>query len=422
MESSARLIKKALRNWPLHVHEALSSHTGSAHGASSDEQRKTVFVGMSGGVDSSVSAYLLKEAGFNVVGVFIKTWQPGEEDLEGAQVCTWKDDRRDAMRVCAHLGIPFRTLDLEETYKTYVADYMIGEYAAGRTPNPDIMCNKHVKFGGFFKYAMEQGADFVATGHYAQTRDTRNNRSNDKNVELVLSEDENKDQTYFLWAIPQEILPKTIFPVGGLQKDEVRIIAEHAQLPVFDKKDSQGVCFIGKLDMKAFLKGYLNPAPVPGDVCNMKGETIGHHDGVALYTIGERHGFTIMNQTTDAEPQFIIKKDIEHNTLYVGPHKDLIKSDNAKQILLGDVNFLARSMHFQNQGKVVRVRARLRHRQQLQDAAIMPVINTQTGMTAGKDTLGLMVRFDEPQQGVASGQSCVLYDGDICLGGGIILG
>lgn len=435
MESSARLIKKALRNWPLHIHEALSSHIGMAHGqhiGSSDEQRKTVFVGMSGGVDSSVSAYLLKEAGFNVVGVFIKTWQPSEEDLEGGTTCTWKDDRRDAMRVCAHLGIPFRTLDLEEAYKTYVADYMIREYAAGRTPNPDIMCNKHVKFGGFFRYAMEQGADFVATGHYAQTRDTRSNKKIEQNVELILSEDENKDQTYFLWAIPAEILPKTIFPVGGLQKEEVRIIAEHAQLPVFDKKDSQGVCFIGMLDMKAFLKNYLKPAPVPGDVCNMKGETIGRHEGVALYTIGERHGFTILNQTTDAEPQFIIRKDMATNTLYVGKHSELIKSSDSKEIMLGDINFLS-NFHQKtaDQGKIsaVKVKARLRHRQPLQDAMIKPRIDRDESATAAgvqgngiKSLFGLNIVFEEPQQGIASGQSCVFYDGDVCLGGGIILG
>ncbi len=406
MEPALKLIKKAIRHLPLHINGAISS----------SPSKPTVFVGMSGGVDSSVSAYLLKEAGFNVVGVFIKVWQPGDDtEYEGAATCTWKDDRRDAMRVCAHLGIPFQTLDLEDEYKKFVADYMIREYAAGRTPNPDIMCNKHVKFGGFFDYAMAQGADFVATGHYAQTRDSS---GRDSQTELILSADENKDQTYFLWAISEKSLPRTIFPVGALQKDEVRVIAEYAQLPVFDKKDSQGVCFIGKLDMKEFLKEYLKPAPMAGDVLNMKGETIGTHDGAVLYTIGERHGFTIINQTTDAEPQFIIKKDVEKNILYVGPHKDLIKSDNSKQIMLGEVNFLAKRPQFKNHDSEMKVRVRLRHRQLLQDARISPTIDNRSG----QDMLGLIVRFDIPQQGVASGQSCVFYDGDVCLGGGIILG
>jgi tRNA-specific 2-thiouridylase len=387
MEPSSKLIKRAIRDLSLHIHEALSSGG-----------KPKVFLGMSGGVDSSVSAFLLKEAGFHVTGVFIKTWQP-----EGL-ICTWKDDRRDAMRVCAELGIPFKTLDLEDEYKQNVADYMIKEYAAGRTPNPDIMCNKHVKFGGFFEYAMKEGADFVATGHYAQTND---------NSELVLSADEVKDQTYFLWAIPEEILPKIIFPIGSLKKDEVREIAKEAELSVFDKKDSQGVCFIGKLDMKEFLKGYLHP--ISGDVCDLKGKKIGTHDGAILYTIGERHGFTILNETTDAEPQFIIKKDIEKNILYVGPQKQLLKSDSAEKMTLSEVNFLSKNskLHNLRVSAEARIRIRLRHRQPLQNAYVSATIDTKGGFA-------LSIRCEEPQQGIASGQSCVLYDGDVCLGGGII--
>ncbi len=390
MEPSAKLIKRAIRDLPLHIHEALSSPL-----------KPKVFVGMSGGVDSSVSAYLLKEAGFDVTGVFIKTWQP-----EG-QICTWKDDRRDAMRVCAELGIPFKTLDLEEEYKQNVADYMIKEYAAGRTPNPDIMCNKHVKFGGFFDYAMKEGADFVATGHYARTRDTS------KNTELVQAIDEAKDQTYFLCAIPGDILAQVIFPVGSLNKDEVREIAKNAGLVVYNKKDSQGVCFIGKLDMKEFLKEYLNP--IPGDVCDMKGNKIGTHDGAILYTIGERHGFTIVNAKTDAEPQFIIKKDIEKNILFVGPQRDLIKSDRSQNMVLAEVNFLSKNskLHNMRAAAETKVKIRLRHRQPLQNAYVSATVDAKGGFA-------LLIRCEEPQQGVASGQSCVIYDGDVCLCGGII--
>ncbi len=418
-----KLIQKAHTMLPIHVQAALSAAKAAA-GLIDGGAGPLVFLGMSGGVDSSVSAYLLREAGFNVVGVlkeegyevtgvFIKVWQP--EDT----LCTWKDDRRDAMRVCAELGIPFRTLDLEDEYKRYVADYMIREYAVGNTPNPDIMCNKHVKFGGFFKYAMSEGADFVATGHYAQTR---NDARDGSKAELVLSADEGKDQTYFLWAIPEEILPKAIFPVGALQKDEVREIARHAGLPVSEKKDSQGVCFIGKLDMKGFLKEYLKPER--GDVCDLDGKVIGSHEGAVLYTIGERHGFTIANQSTDTEPRFVVRKDIEKNILYIGSHSDLSGADRAHQIVLGEINFLSRKSKFHtlpvlknadghNAPAESKLRVRLRHRQPLQDAFVSPCLDARGGF-------GIRVRFESPQQGVASGQSCVLYDGDVCLGGGII--
>ena len=200
-----------------------------------------VYVGMSGGVDSSVSAALLLEQGYDVTGVFIKVWQP--EWLEEQGGCSWREDRLDAMRVCVHLGIPFRTLDLEETYKREVVDYMVSEYRAGRTPNPDVMCNRHVKFGGFFDWAMEQGADFVATGHYAQIQE-----SGSKNLELRMGKDAGKDQSYFLWTLTQRELSRTIFPVGGMEKAETRTLARRFGLPVADKRDSQGLCFIGRVD------------------------------------------------------------------------------------------------------------------------------------------------------------------------------
>lgn len=399
------LTERALRSLPVHVQDILLANRAGEY---------TVIVGMSGGVDSSVSAYLLREAGFNVIGVFIKTWQP-----EG-MICTWKDDRRDAMRVCAHLGIPFHTLDLEDEYKNHVADYMISEYSKGRTPNPDIMCNKYVKFGGFFDFALEHNADFVATGHYAQTRNVHKNfRSNINSKSgslqpettgyptyLTLSADAVKDQTYFLWAIKESQLSQTLFPVGGLRKEEVRIIAEHAELPVFDKKDSQGVCFVGALDMKEFLKDAIKPKP--GNVLDGKRKVIGTHEGVELYTIGERHGFTVFNQHTESEPRFIISKDMTANTLTVGSEKELLKSDASDEAELSEVNFLSKNHQLRT-----KLRARIRHRQDLQDIQVSPLVE--------KDgTFRLKIKFKEAQKGLASGQSCVLYDGDICLGGGII--
>jgi tRNA-specific 2-thiouridylase len=210
--------------------------------------KKRVFVGMSGGVDSSVSSALLKKAGFDVTGVFIKTWSP--DFME----CTWKDERLDAMRVCAKLDIPFITLDLEKEYKEKVADYMIEEYKKGRTPNPDVMCNKEIKFGAFFNWAMSRGADYVATGHYARTLKKKSGE-----VMLSAGNDDNKDQSYFLWNIKKEHLDKTLFPVGHLEKSEVRKLAKKFNLPTATKKDSQGVCFLGKVDMKDFLEHYIRP-------------------------------------------------------------------------------------------------------------------------------------------------------------------
>ncbi|MFC1802234.1 tRNA 2-thiouridine(34) synthase MnmA, partial [Patescibacteria group bacterium] len=244
---------------------------------------KKVFVGMSGGVDSSVSAVLLKKQGYNVVGCFIKTWHPD------FLPCTWKEDRLDAMRVCAFLEIPFIDIDLEKEYKEEVFQYMVSEYREGRTPNPDVMCNKKIKFGGFFKKAMSLGADFVATGHYARNV-LRGGKQN-----LMKGVDNNKDQTYFLWTLTQEKLEKIIFPIGHLEKKEVRKLAKKFNLPTAEKKESQGLCFVGKIEMKDFLKRFLEEKK--GDVLNEKGEVVGWHEGAQYYTIGQRHGFIITKKT-----------------------------------------------------------------------------------------------------------------------------
>ncbi len=397
MAKIEQLIDRAISSLPLHSLQMLEYDKTQG-------KRPVVFVGMSGGVDSSVSAYLLQRAGFDVRGVFIKVWQPKD------MVCTWKDDRRDAMRVAAMLGIPFQTINLEKEYKKYVADYMITEYASGRTPNPDIMCNKYVKFGAFYEAAMTNGADFVATGHYARSRTVGSIYHDSFSAELLTARDEAKDQTYFLWAMKGERVARTLFPVGILMKEEVRMIAEYVGLPVYDKKDSQGVCFIGKLDMKEFLGQYIKKKE--GKVVDLRGKEIGRHNGAFLYTIGERHGFELFNQTPDMEAHFIIKKDIPGNILTVGTQAELIKVENAKEAILGSVNLISKE-----NTSVKYLKARIRHRQKLQQV--------QVGPATGPDTfsaheLHLKVSFKEAQQGLAPGQSCVLYDGEICLGGGII--
>ena len=339
---------------------------------------------MSGGVDSSVSAALLKKAGYDVVGVFIKVWQPDWI------TCTWKEDRLDAMRVAAKLDIPFVTLDLEKEYKEEVVDYMIREYKAGRTPNPDVMCNRYVKFGGFFNWAMKQGADFVATGHYAQIVDGK----------LVAGEDKNKDQSYFLWTLTKEQLSKTLFPVGNIEKPEVRKLAKKFDLPNAEKKDSQGLCFIGKIDIKDFLSHYIEPKK--GDVFDEKGNIIGEHDGAFFFTIGERHGFLITKKSPHDLPYYVTAKDIEKNTITVANKTDGALPNGITKIKLTDVNW--------NQGGISLNKAlfaRSRYREELQEVTFI----SQT-----------TVEFTNPQYTLSAGQSLVVYNNSECLGGGIIGG
>ena len=271
-------------------------------------QRKKVFVGLSGGVDSSVSALLLKKEGYEVTGVFIRVWQPsfakatdGKPDFFSN--CQAADDRLDAMRVCAKLGIPFIELDLEKEYKKEVVDYMIREYKAGKTPNPDVMCNRFIKFGGFYSWAMKDGADFVATGHYARI-------DHDTNT-LMTANDTNKDQSYFLWQIKKEQLPHILFPVGGMKKPDVRKLAKKHGLITADKKDSQGLCLVGKIDMKDFLRHYITEKP--GKVLNEKGNVLGTHTGAFLYTIGERVGNLGASQGDHQKPYYVTAKNNAKN-------------------------------------------------------------------------------------------------------------
>ena len=364
-----------------------------------------VYVGMSGGVDSSVSAALLQKEGYDVTGVFIKVWQPDFVK------CTWREDRLDAMRICAKLNIPFFTLDLEKEYKKDVADYMINEYKAGRTPNPDVMCNKYVKFGGFFDWAMEQGADFVATGHYARVAQVESKKLKgeskklyklDKLYELLTGADTNKDQTYFLWTLTQKQLSKTLFPIGDIEKPEVRKIAKKLGLSTAVKKDSQGVCFLGKFDMKEFLTHYIKE--VSGKVLNEKGEEIGIHDGVLFLTIGQRHGFKITEKTPNDSRYYIISKDIEKNTITVSQDPAKILESESKIVKLKNLSWtLDTSPDFSK-----KYSARIRYRQPLEECEIKKV---------GND---IELHFTNPQKAISSGQSAVIYDGEVCLGGGII--
>jgi len=344
-------------------------------------EKKKVFVGLSGGADSSVAALKLIEAGHDVVGVFIKTWQPNFLD------CNWEKERIDAMRVAAHLNIPFLTFDGEEAYKTEVAEYMISEYTRGRTPNPDVMCNRHVKFGAFLNFALEKGADAVATGHYARVLEDNNG------YHLYRGIDTEKDQSYFLWTLTQKQLQHIMFPVGSIPKSEVRKSAKKDGLPTAQKKDSQGICFLGPVDIEDFLSHYINLKE--GLVLNDRGESIGTHSGALIYTLGQRHGFQITESSNARKAHYVISRDIEKNTITVAenPPKSV-----EKEIILEDKNEI---QSFEDR----ELTAQFRYRGEALSVSI-----TEKGSLKTKD----------PMPTPSSGQSCVLYRGDECLGGGII--
>ncbi len=384
-----------------------------------------VFVGLSGGVDSAVSAALLKRRGDEVTGVFIKAWQPSDF-AQGTRknTCEWKEDRRSAMRAAAVLDIPFVTLDLEKEYKKGVVDYMIAEYKAGRTPNPDVMCNKEIKFGAFLNWALTQGADFVATGHYARTSPPTplldaGGRRNQRiglspfplargrvGSEVVLLEglDKNKDQSYFLWTLTQNQLKHVLFPVGGMKKEDVRELAKKFGLPQATRKDSQGLCFLGQVDMKEFLLRYIDAKR--GDVLNPEGEVIGYHDGAVFFTIGERHRFTITKKTAEAKALYVISKDIHKNTITVAPQITPHQSNSQwESLTLKDVNWISNSIP----NSRLNLRCRLRYRQG----------KIPCSVEIGKDKDEIKVILKESHL-ISPGQSLVLYDNEVCLGGGIM--
>lgn len=350
-------------------------------------KKKTVFVGLSGGVDSSVAAARLLAQGYNVVGVFIKVWHPE------FMVCNWEQERLDAMRVAAHLGIPFLTCDAETQYRDEVAHYFIEEYKAGRTPNPDVMCNQHVKFGAFLRFAIENGADYIATGHYAQRIEGT------YGPELHRGLDVDKDQTYFLWALSNEQLSATLFPVGDTVKLDIRKEAEMYRLPVAEKKDSQGICFLGQVDITEFLSHYITL--VPGAVLNVAGKKVGHHKGSLVYTIGQRHGFTLDTLDADRTPMFVVEKNIEQNTITVAAQRPLIPS--TAEVVLHSV-----VLRTQIQGGEILL-AQFRYRQEPFKVTVALL---------DKDNL-IIAPISEVER-PAAGQSCVLYRGSNCIGGGMI--
>ena len=349
------------------------------------KQKKTVFVGLSGGVDSSVSAALLKKAGYNVVGVFIRTWQP--DFIE----CTFREDRLDAMRVATYLDIPFLECDAETEYKKAVADYMIHEYKIGRTPNPDVMCNREIKFGVFWNFAKSHGADFVATGHYAQIEKNK----------LKIANDPSKDQAYFLYRLTDKDLEHVLFPIGHLKKTAVRKLAEKFGLPTAIKKDSQGVCMLGDLDLKDFLSHYIPQKP--GNVLNDNGEVIGYHDGVTFLTIGERHGFTITKKTPNDNRYYIIAKDIKKNTITVSQKNIDIKNKSNKIFTLDKCSWVSGLPLIKN-----KYTAQIRYHGDFLPCQILEISKDKVTIEFNSATM------------VASGQSIVLYDKKICLGGGIV--
>lgn len=368
---------------------------------------KTVFIGLSGGVDSAVSAALLKKEGYEVVGVFIKTWHP--DFLE----CNEEEERRDAMRAAAYLDIPFLTFDFENVYKKEVADYMISEYKTGRTPNPDVMCNKHVKFGAFLKKALSMGADFVATGHYAKKsienfsggrfhpQGGGRQKSFRQIFSLEKSVDPTKDQCYFLWTLKQEQLKRILFPVGNLKKTEVRKLAKKFNLPVAEKKDSQGICFLGAINLKEFLKHYIKEKK--GRVLSEKGETIGSHDGVAFHTLGERHGFTITKKGSNDGAYYVIGKDVKKNILIVSQNRSISHSNILTNIRIENTNWI---LEVPKGNK--NYTAQIRYHGEFLPCKIKIIGKTKAEVIFNKPVLA------------ASGQSCVIYDKDVCLGGGVI--
>ncbi|MBM3272368.1 tRNA 2-thiouridine(34) synthase MnmA [Candidatus Kaiserbacteria bacterium] len=342
---------------------------------------KRVFVGLSGGVDSATSAALLLEQGYDVTGVFIRIWKP--EFLE----CTWREDRLDAMRVAAYLDIPFREIDLSDDYERTVVRPMIDGYSRGKTPNPDLLCNKTVKFGSFLRFAREAGADAVATGHYARIQHVGSS------FMLLRGTDPAKDQSYFLHQLNQEQLAHAIFPVGGMTKRDVRAEAVARGLPVAAKHDSQGLCFVGDVAMSEFLQRYLRVEP--GPVCDAAGAVIGAHDGAALYTVGQRHGFRL-DAAHPGMPYYVTRIDTACNTVIVSPRL----SDACRTTIpVDDPHWIGDAI-----ADGTRVAAMTRYRGALADATYR-VISGET-----------QLQFDRPQL-APPGQSVVMYDGDLCLGG-----
>ncbi|MBY7734292.1 tRNA 2-thiouridine(34) synthase MnmA [Francisella philomiragia] len=358
-------------------------------------QNKKIIVGISGGVDSSVSALLLKQQGYDVTGVFMKNWEEDDTD----DFCSAEQDIADAQAVCDSIGIPFKKINFAAEYWDNVFEHFLTEYKAGRTPNPDILCNKEIKFKAFLSYVHLLGGDYIATGHYARTR-----VATDGSVQLVKGLDDSKDQTYFLYTLGQEQLKQTMFPIGDIEKSKVREIAKENKLVTFDKKDSTGICFIGERKFKDFLSKFL-PAQ-KGEIHDKNGIKIGMHDGLMYYTIGQRQGLGIGGVKNRPEiPWFAAQKDLENNVLIAvqGHDHPMLFKDTLQAI---DLSWVAGSAPADS----FRCSAKVRYRQKDQPCSVD--VNHDGSVN---------VVFDEPQRAITPGQSVVFYDNDVCLGGGIII-
>ncbi len=362
---------------------------------------------LSGGIDSAVSAWKLIQDGYEVEAAFMKNWS-SSNGLKYDE-CPWLTDRQDALRVAAHLGIPMHTLNFEKEYKKGVMDYFFKEYSAGRTPNPYVMCNKEIKFKMLYKWAMKNDFDYMATGHYAQVIEVKKNKlsplsstqgreSSDNKFELVRSTDEFKDQTYFIYNIAGSQLPHLLFPIGSMKKTAVKALAKKLKLPNADKKESMGLCFVGKIRLKDFLEQKLKIKT--GPVVTLTGEKIGEHQGLPFYTVGQRQGIKI----GQGGPWFVVRKELKTNTLVVTNNPE-DKALQTKQIEIHSVNWITKPDKFP--AKIV---GRYRHQGSLEKLTL-----TELGKGHYK------IDFVKSQKAIASGQSLVLYDGKVCLGGGIIV-
>lgn len=349
---------------------------------------KKVVVGLSGGVDSAVSAYLLKEQGYEVIGVFMKNW----EDDEDEEHCTSEEDAREARMVADALGIPFYSFNFVKQYWDGVFKHFLEEYGQGYTPNPDILCNKEIKFKCFLEKALELDVDYIATGHYARVRE------HEGRFQLLKGVDPGKDQSYFLYTLGQRALSKALFPLGDIHKSEVRDIARKQGLPNWDRKDSTGICFIGERNFRDFLKGYLGTKP--GDICDPDGRVVGRHEGLMFHTIGQRQGLGIGGP---GAPWFVVGKDIQNRRLIAAQGK------NHPLLFAPALNYVdVTTTSGEPLSLPLRCSAKIRYRQQDQPCTVQ--------VTEGE---GLVV-FDEPQRAIAPRQSIVFYDGPVCLGGAVI--
>jgi tRNA-specific 2-thiouridylase len=393
---------------------------------------KRVVVGLSGGVDSSVAAYLLKEQGYDVIGLFMKNWH--DDSVTISNECPWLEDSNDALLVAEKLGIPFQTVDLSEQYKEKIVDYMFNEYEQGRTPNPDVLCNREIKFDVFMKIALSLGADFVATGHYCRKGSIE--VDGDLVYQLLAGKDDNKDQSYFLCQLSQEQLAKAIFPIGELTKPQVREIAMQLDLVTAEKKDSQGLCFIGKVRLPEFLQQQLQPKegliyeidfeselfskeyPVFNSLEEQlifeskgityvpeSGKVVGKHQGAHYFTIGQRKG---LNVGGTKEALFIIATDVKSNTIFTGQgssHPGLYKK--TLRVKPSEIHWIRKDLAL-NTGESLEVMARIRYRQALQKATLYQFES------------GLYVSFNEPQSAITEGQFVAWNIGDELVGSGVI--